>query len=66
MIGFELGKETPTRQAPTKTRLLPNGLDPYPRAIEREINLVTRLHRARSGSGPSISVLPFTRRVARR
>ena len=42
MIGFELGKETPARQAPAKTCLLSNGLDPYPGAIERKINLVTR------------------------
>jgi len=42
VIGFELGKETPARQAPAKTCLLPNGLDPYACVIERKINLVTR------------------------
>ena len=42
MISLEFGEQTPARQAPAKTCLLPNGLDPYGCAIERNINLVTR------------------------
>jgi hypothetical protein len=42
VIGFELREETPARQAPAKTRLLPNELDPHGFAIERKIDLVAR------------------------
>jgi len=42
VVGLEFGQETSARQAPAKTCLFPNGLDPYRFAIERKINFVTR------------------------
>lgn len=42
MISFQLREETPSRQAPTETCLLPNGLNPHGAAIEGNIYLVTR------------------------
>ena len=39
---IELREETAARHAAAKTRLLPNRLHPHGRAIERDINLVTR------------------------